>query len=215
MVRGGYSIGYFAGYTTFTEGYFHNGAPFFLVIVSVILDSWTVFTILCLLYALGAKKKYGAFTSKPRPLTYEHHLPPGYQHHEVPSQEPPARARSGVGSPTRQSTQGAEYPHDVPLSAPNNYPIRRGVEDAEDVPPPRYPGPPPQLHMRQGMPAGQIHQTQPGPVASSPSGQVYEMAAIDMQRPPGHDEAMGLNHQADGTPPISHPLPYPEKGGAR
>ena len=42
----------------------------------------------------------------------------------------------------------------------------------------------------------------PGPADGFPAGMGPS--------PPGHDEAMGLNHQADGRVP-SDPLPYPQK----
>ncbi|KAJ6439739.1 methyltransferase type 12 [Purpureocillium lavendulum] len=190
-----YSVGYYAEWVplgnTSNVNVSKIPGPYF-AILDVVFNFWPAFITLVILFALGRKKQYGVWaTEQPFMMVRPHGMPP------------------------QPTPWGFEY------STPPNQPVPQTWQQQQPAGPipPAYTNPhelPPQhaaLHAPQFRHELSPQQHWTEPVSPHPH-RSYERSvqtgAISPP-PPSHYETMGLNHQADGTPPQASPAPYNEK----
>ncbi|KAF4973516.1 hypothetical protein FSARC_213 [Fusarium sarcochroum] len=158
-------------------------------VLDVIFAIWPQFIVLCMVYAIGSARNNGIW-STPQPFLApqgNQQTPWGYSYNGA---QPPT-----AGPPMAQQQQQQQQPYQ---------------------PEQQY-----QQHPQQQMPQGwNPHQQHQGFYAPQQQGypqqQQYApygpVSPISNTRsPPPHEETLGLNHQADGTPPQVTPQPYAEK----
>lgn len=214
--------------------------PSYLEIIDIVFHSWSIFVVVILLFAVGVKKQGGIWSthqawmnhdegdsSQGVPLDSMDASPPAYSADSSPVVAPPPVA--GGGSPSRGPGTGptaqGQWQH-APVTAQG--PLEDGDQGlvAGLGPPQRYQPP---TRVDNAYNTGIVSPISPseadpveeydGAHAEVSDGYMgMDVAPADgygagigpVQSPPGHDEAMGLNHQADGRAP-TNALPYPQK----
>lgn len=170
-------------------------------VLDVIFGVWPLFILLCLVFTLGSKKNNGLWSTEqpfmadgsgdqvtPWGYTYNSQtIAPPMVHQQ--QQSPPMRHELIQPVPPPQNQQGTYY------APPNQY-----ISPSQHQNYPQYAHQQPQ-QQQQYQPQYQQQQQHYPP--QSPVSQT--------RSPPPHEDAMGLNHQADGTPPQTIPQPYYEK----
>ncbi|KAK7422951.1 hypothetical protein QQZ08_009309 [Neonectria magnoliae] len=157
----------------------------YFYVIDVIFGVWPQFILLCLVFFLGHKKRNGLWSSE-QPFMM---VNPGAQ-----------QASWGPGHNGYNVAQNVAPPM-VQQQPPNQ---QGWVQNA----------PPPQQQSTYYVP--------PKEYAVSPQQETYPQYPPQQQQnlqspisqtrsPPPHEETMGLNHQADGTPPQTLPQTYYEK----
>ncbi|POR34872.1 Uncharacterized protein TPAR_04932 [Tolypocladium paradoxum] len=196
LLRTSYNVGYYARYVPLGDPQSsraqHSQPGAYFAIVDVVLNFWPMFIVFVVLFALGVKKQRGLWASE-QPFMM---VRPG-----------------GEGMPSQQTPWGFEY------TSPDQQPIQPAWQQQQQQQQPAYFEPqelPPQ-HAATHTPQFR-HEVSPQQhwreVPSQHHHQSYEMSVqtgSTSPPPPSHFETMGLNHQADGTPPQTTPLPYNEK----
>jgi hypothetical protein len=179
-------------------------------VVQVILHIWPILTMICLLFLLGLKKKDDGVWTKQQSLV---------------SYSPDLDIALGPVGPLRQQSLAAMTMEDAapPAYSPPHSPVPVSPVttipqfDREWLPSPVSPVSPLStinLPSRPGslQPVPPIPQLTSPPIPSTPeAGPSNPVAGPSRVSPPEHEEAMGLYHQADGTPPQAPTLPYPDK----
>ncbi|KAM4062800.1 hypothetical protein HRG_007618 [Hirsutella rhossiliensis] len=200
LLKVSYDIAYYAKYVPFgdansimSDADSSRPGPHF-AIIDIVLSCWPLFVLLVLLLVLATKKQHGLWSTE-QPFMM---VRPGG--HGMPLQTPWGYGYSPQSQqplhPSWEQPQGPQYhhahPHERPLQQQSS-PAPHFVQH-DPSPQPHWqaaPFPHPQQPHDMGTQAGHF------PSPSSP--------------PPAHSDAMGLYHQADGTPPQMTPLPYNEK----
>ena len=200
----------------------------FSPVLHVLFNFWSLFAIMVLLYALGAKKKHGIWaTEQPfmRVPSVSPAASPHHHHHQQQQQQQQQQTQQtqqtqqhtpwGLGHGRQRPASGQSWQRHPPPSPPP--PLPPPATSAADgtpylgldelplqlagVPAPRYPHDAShEGHKTDLMP--------PWPLQPPYDMSMQTGSALP---PPSHDEAMGLYHQADGTPPQTSPRPYDEK----
>lgn len=230
--------------------------PAYFEMIDIVFHSWSIFSIIIILFAVGWKKKGGLWSiqqpwmnnsegdsSDGIPLGSMDASPPAYSEDSSPIEAPQAAVISGSPTAGPGSGQAAQGPweqratpsrdleegdralmaglglpqrHQPQTSADNAYntgivspisPTEAGPADGYDI----------AMHAEVsdgymgGMNAGPANPP-PHPMNPGSSDGQNPDATLGMpsDAPPGHEEAMGLNHQADGRQP-PEALPYPSK----
>ncbi|KAH7157422.1 hypothetical protein B0J13DRAFT_169455 [Dactylonectria estremocensis] len=200
LLRTVYGVASIAATTNFSD--YRNDPIYenYYGILDVIFGVWPLLILLCLVFTLGRSKNNGLWST-------EH-----------------SYMMDGAGDP--QAPMGYGYNNQgIPPPMQQQSPTTRH-DSIQAVPPPQqhqsaYYLPPEQYQQQQ-------YQTQP---QYAPQHQQYQQQQYQQQQypqqqqiypvqspvshttsPPPHEDAMGLNHQADGTPPQVPPQPYYEKG---
>jgi len=195
-----YNVGYYADYIPLGTDIVSERTPGpHFAILDVIFNFWPSFIILMILFALGTKKQYGVWaTEQPfmmvRPMApgMAHQQPPwGYVEYSAQTHQPPPQ--------TWQQQQQRQQP------SPAMPPVYANPQEL----PPQHAG----LHAPQFRHelSPQQHWTEPASPHIQRSYESSVQTGAMSPPPPSHYEAMGLNHQADGTPPQASPVPYNEK----
>lgn len=211
--------------------------PPYLEMVEIVFHSWSIFLVIILIFAAGVKKKGGLWSTQQswmhrtgsessEGMQLESMNPPAYSAESSPVAAPPPVATGG--SPT-SGTGNDRTPQGQWRQSPVS--PQDSLEDGDHAlvgglgPPQRHrPSPQADRGHETGMPSS-IPPAEAGPADGYDAGMDAVVADGYMgmnpgpadgfpagmgPSPPGHDEAMGLNHQADGRVP-SEPLPYPQK----
>ncbi|EQK99783.1 hypothetical protein OCS_04510 [Ophiocordyceps sinensis CO18] len=199
LLRAAYDIGFYAKYVPFgdapsimTDAESSPPGPHF-AILDVVLSCWPLFTLLVLLFVLGAKKQHGIWSTeqpfmmvRPSHQGMPLHTPWGYEY--SPQSQQPLH-------PSWQQPRGSEDPHPHAHEPSFHQPSPLAPRHVPHQPSPPHWQPAPVARQQQPHDVGA--QADHYPSSSSP--------------PPAHADAMGLYHQADGMPPQVSPRPYNEK----
>ncbi|KPM39591.1 hypothetical protein AK830_g6952 [Neonectria ditissima] len=158
-------------------------------ITDVIFGIWPLFILLCLVFSLGRKRRNGLWSTE-QPFMM---VNPGGQQ---PSWGNGYNVAQNVAPPIPQQQQQNWVQNAPPQQQQSTY----------FVPPNQYAAPTQYQTYPQYAPQQQQPQGQP------PLQQQNLQSPVSQTRsPPPHEDAMGLNHQADGTPPQTTPQTYYEK----
>ncbi|KAI6784572.1 uncharacterized protein J7T54_006617 [Emericellopsis cladophorae] len=197
--------------------------PAYIELIEIVFHTWSIFTIVVMLLVLGAKKRGGLWStqqpflqnseagdSQDIPLEDINVDPPAYSAAPGSNNRPPAGAvpPAGIEAAAAHPNPRLAGPEPWQQAAPQNEPADDDLVDGLGLgsASSHYRPPVPQ---DDGYNSGIVAPMLPAEAEAGPAGG-YGMG-ISSQPPPEHEEVMGLNHQADGRPPISEPLPYPEK----
>ncbi|UNI22768.1 hypothetical protein JDV02_008628 [Purpureocillium takamizusanense] len=193
-----YNVGYYADYVPLGDTVFPDivktPGPYF-AILDVIFNFWPSFIILMILFALGTKKQHGVWaTEQPfmmvRPMAHatgSQPLPWGYEYSPTPLQPAPQTWQQPTATATMPPVYG--NPQELP---PQHAAGLHAPQFRHELSPQQHWSEPVSPHIQRSYESS----VQTGAVSPPP---------------PSHYEAMGLNHQADGTPPQVVPIPYNEK----
>lgn len=160
-------------------------------ILDVVFAIWPQFVLLCLAFSLGSKKQNGLWST------------------EQPFMK--------VGAGQQQTPWGYGYggqPNTVdPLQQPQYHqqqPVQNGWQ-SQDQQQQQYQQQYQQPLQQQGYPPQQqpVQNGYQQPYAQTVSS--FSTAPVQTRSPPPHEDAIGFNHQADGTPPQAQTRPYNEK----
>jgi hypothetical protein len=187
--------------------------PAYIELIEIVFHTWSVLSIVLMLLALGAKKSGGLWSTQ-QPFMQN---PEAREGQDIPLEDmnvdPPAYSASpnsnnlplAGATPPAVAGPAAPAPHDPPNDGDELGDHDRLVEGLGlGGTPSRYQPPIPQDDSYNTGIAVPITPAEAGPADGYGTG-------LSSQSPPGHEEVMGLNHQADGRPPVNEPLPYPEK----
>lgn len=242
LLRGTYELVYHLKFVNMNDIRSNPDEPAYLELIELGFHSWSIFVVIILLFAAGAKKKGGIWSthqswmnsdegdsSEGIPLGSMDASPPAYSAESSPVVAPPPAVVGGsprTGPGSGQAPQGQWQQSTVAA--------RNGLEDGDQGlvaglgPPQRYQPP---RTMDNAYNTGIVPPLSPdeaGPADGYDMGMHAEVSdgymgmnagpadgygagpRLPPQSPPGHDEAMGLNHQADGRAP-PEALPYPQK----
>ncbi|UPK97508.1 hypothetical protein LCI18_008443 [Fusarium solani-melongenae] len=158
-------------------------------ILDVVLGVWPQFTVLCMVFALGTAKSNGLW-STPQPFNApqgNQQTAWGYSYNNGPQQTAPPMVQQQPQF--QQPQQQFQQPPQQQYQQPQQQQYQQQYQQPQPVSP-----------VQQGWQSQQPQQTYS---AYTPSTQT--------RSPPPHEETMGFNHQADGTPPSASPQPYGNK----
>ncbi|KAJ4254457.1 hypothetical protein NW762_010055 [Fusarium torreyae] len=159
-------------------------------ILDVIFAIWPQFIVLCMVFAIGSAKNNGIWST----------------------QQPFLAPQGNQQTPWGYSYNGSQPPNAAPPMAQQQQQQQQPYQPQQ-----QYEQHPQQQTMPQGWNPQQQHQGFYAPQQQAyPQQQQYApyspVSPISNARsPPPHEESLGLNHQADGTPPQVSPQPYAEK----
>ncbi|RSL92136.1 hypothetical protein CDV31_015295 [Fusarium ambrosium] len=166
-------------------------------ILDVVFGVWPQFIVLCMVFALGTAKSNGLW-STPQPFN----APQGnqqtawgynYNNGPQPTAPPMVQQQPQFQQPQQQFQQPPQQQYQQPQQQQYQQPQQQQYQQ-------QYQQPQPVSPVQQGWQPQQPQQTYS---AYTPSTQT--------RSPPPHEETMGFNHQADGTPPSASPQPYGNK----
>ncbi|KAH7175436.1 hypothetical protein EDB81DRAFT_4081 [Dactylonectria macrodidyma] len=208
LLRTVYGMAAVAATTNFSD---YTNDPFYgsyYGILDVIFGVWPLLILLCLVFTLGRSKNNGLWSTEHSYMTdgaVDPQPPMGYGYNtqgfpppvQQQQQSPTMRHDSIQAVPPPQQHQSAYYVPPEQYQQPSQYQTQPQYA-------PQHQQYQQQQYQQQQYQQQQYQQQQPIYPAQSPVSQT--------RSPPPHEDAMGLNHQADGTPPQAPPQPYYEKG---
>ncbi|KAM0421091.1 hypothetical protein ACHAPT_011162 [Fusarium lateritium] len=165
-------------------------------ILDVVFGVWPQFAVLCMVFAVGTAKSNGLWsTQQPFMVTQGNQQTAwGYSYNNGPQPTAPPMVHQQQ-QPQFQQPQQQQYqqPQQQQYQQPQQQQYQPQYQQ-------QYQQPQSQSPVQQGWQPQQPQQTYS---AYSPVSQT--------RSPPPHEETMGFNHQADGTPPSVSPQPYGSK----
>ncbi|PHH81381.1 hypothetical protein CDD82_908 [Ophiocordyceps australis] len=240
LLRTSYDLGYFLKYVPLHDKHRGDSksseSNVCFAVVDIVLSFWPTYILFVVLFALGTKQQHGIWAtpghfSRVGPGDNSPLTPWGYSssHQSQQSQEPLQSQWNHSRQTSSQQTRDLEReqtrdpvpdqarspaPSYSPCQVPLPPPAMVQVPSLQSVPSLPSMAPLQSVAPLQAMqPQLDGSSMQPWPAVPAPYFQYpqpYEVS-VASGPPPAHFEAMGLYHQADGTPPSSSPLPYDEK----
>ncbi|EEU46731.1 uncharacterized protein NECHADRAFT_77412 [Fusarium vanettenii 77-13-4] len=185
LLRTTYCMASIAAWSDFSNSR-NDRYEYYYNILDVVFAVWPQFTVLCMIFALGTAKAKGLW-STPQPFNApqgNQQTAWGYSYNNGPQPTAPPMVQQ---QPQFQQPQ-QQY------QQPQQHQYQQQYQQPQPVSP-----------VQQGWQPQQPQQTYSAYTPSSPS--------QTTRSPPPHEETMGFNHQADGTPPSVSPHPYGTKAG--
>ncbi|KAJ4190316.1 hypothetical protein NW755_005458 [Fusarium falciforme] len=197
LLRTTYIMASIAAWSDFSNSR-NDRYEFYYNILDVVFGVWPQFTVLCMVFALGTAKSNGLW-STPQPFNApqgNQQTAWGYSYNNGPQPTAPPMVQQ---QPQFQQPQQQQF-QQPPQQQYQQPPQQQYQQPQQQQYQQQYQQPQPVSPVQQGWQPQQPQQTYS---AYTPSTQT--------RSPPPHEETMGFNHQADGTPPSASPQPYGNK----
>lgn len=185
LLHATYNMASFAAWADFSNSR-RDSYDSYYNILDVVFGVWPQFIVLCMIFALGTAKSNGLW-STPQPF--------------MPTQG------------NQQTAWGYSYNNGAQPTAPPMVQQQPQQQQYQQPPQQQYQQPPQQQYQQPYQQPQPVSPVQQGWQPQQPQQTHAAYNPSQSRSPPPHEDTVGFNHQADGTPPSVSAQPYGAKAG--